>query len=158
MIMPEYMTVKEIANVVHADEYTVRRHIKQCGITLAKGKESRLTKEQAFQVVESFIPEEQKDIINMLIMSKNNLGTDAQADSGHITTEGMAVAKWLKITLSLLGIGTLKGCETSVVKIIDTLGLTTATLDDEEQVRAIVDCKRICLDHKMKTFNFRKRR
>lgn len=148
--MAEYMTVKEIANVVHADEYTVRRHIKQCGITLAKGKESRLTKEQAFQVVESFIPEEQKDIITMLIMSKNNLGTDAQADSGHITTEGMAVAKWLKITLTLLEAGTLQGCETAVVRIIDKLGLTTTPLDDEERVRAIVDCHRLCIEHKMK--------
>ena len=148
--MAEYMTVKEIANVVHADEYTVRRHIKQCGITLAKGKESRLTKEQAFQVVESFIPEEQKDIITMLIMSKNNLGISAQADSGHITTEGMAVARWLKITLTLLEAGTLQGCETAVVRIIDKLGLTTTPLDDEERVRAIVDCRRLCIEHKMK--------
>lgn len=148
--MAEYMTVKEIANVVHADEYTVRRHIKQCGITLAKGKESRLTKEQAFQVVESFIPEEQKDIITMLIMSKNNLGINAQADSGHITTEGMAVARWLKITLTLLEAGTLQGCETAVVRIIDKLGLTTTPLDDEERVRAIVDCHRLCIEHKMK--------
>lgn len=148
--MAEYMTVKEIANVVHADEYTVRRHIKQCGITLAKGKESRLTKEQAFQVVESFIPEEQKDIITMLIMSKNNLGINAQADSGHITTEGMAVARWLKITLTLLEAGTLQGCETAVVRIIDKLGLTTTPLDDEERVRAIVDCHRLCVEHKMK--------
>lgn len=148
--MTEYMTVKEIAEVVHADEYTVRRHIRHCGITPIKGKETQLTREQSFQVVESFVPEEQKDIVKMLIMSKNHLGISAQAETGHIT-EGMAAAKWMKITLSLLDAGTFKGCETAVVKIIDKLGLTTTTLDDEEQVRAVVDCKRICLEHRMKT-------
>lgn len=155
--MAEYMTLKEIAELTSYNLNTIQHKARELGL-VQHGKETQLDEEQTYRLIQEIvlghIPVKAR-----LFLQKVQEGTVAKlarADFGHnedknvTITEGKAVARWLKITLTLLEAGTLQGCETAVVRIIDKLGLTTTPLDDEEKVRAIVDCHRLCIEHKMK--------
>lgn len=141
--MAEYMTLKEITELTGYNLNTIQHKARELGF-VRHGKETRLDEEQTYRLIQEIvlghIPV--KDRLFLQKVQEGTVAKLARADFGHNEDKNVTITEGKA--------GTLQGCETAIVRIIDMLGLTTTPLDDEERVRAIVDCHRLCIEHKMK--------